>query len=188
MRVAQQTLESIARLTKRERLLINLFRGQTVQQGDQVVALIDTARTLRTAGLRFALIGGIAVGLRSGVPRATDDIDVAVVTAASKPAVASALREAGFTIRGEFAHSLNCRHPNGEPVQIAFDPAFDSMVERAEIMTLGAEDVPVVVTEDLIEMKERASRDPARRKSKALRDQADAELLRGDIPDPDEGW
>jgi len=41
---------------------------------------------------------------------------------------------------------------------------------------------------DLIAMKERAAADPARRRSKALRDRADVELLRGDVPDPDEGW
>jgi len=45
-----------------------------------------------------------------------------------------------------------------------------------------------VTTADLITMKERAATDPARRRSKALRDQADIALLRGDIPDPDEGW
>ncbi len=33
-----------------------------------------------------------------------------------------------------------------------------------------------------------AASDPARRPSKALRDRADVELLRGDVPDPDEGW
>lgn len=41
---------------------------------------------------------------------------------------------------------------------------------------------------DLITMKERAAADPARRPSKALRDRADNALLRGDVPDPDEGW
>jgi hypothetical protein len=46
----------------------------------------------------------------------------------------------------------------------------------------------VVTTEDLIAMKERAANDPARRRSKALRDLADAALLRGDVPDPEEGW
>ena len=35
---------------------------------------------------------------------------------------------------------------------------------------------------------ERAAANPARRRSKALRDQADVALLRGDVPDPDEGW
>jgi hypothetical protein len=37
-------------------------------------------------------------------------------------------------------------------------------------------------------MKERAAADPARRRSKALRDRADVALLSGDVPDPDEGW
>ena len=36
--------------------------------------------------------------------------------------------------------------------------------------------------------KDRAASDPAKRRSKALRDAADAALLRGDVPDPDEGW
>jgi hypothetical protein len=45
-----------------------------------------------------------------------------------------------------------------------------------------------VTTEDLVAMKQRAAADPARRRSKALRDEADVALLRGDVPDPDEGW
>jgi len=45
-----------------------------------------------------------------------------------------------------------------------------------------------VTTADLITMKERAAADPDRRRSKALRDRADIELLRGDVPRPDEGW
>ena len=48
--------------------------------------------------------------------------------------------------------------------------------------------VPVVTTADLIAMKERAASDPAQRLSKRLRDQADVELLRGDVPGPNEGW
>jgi len=134
------------------------------------------------------LIGGIAVGIRSGLPRATDDVDIAVATTALRSAVASALGDAGFVVRGEFEHTLNYRHANGEPVQIAFDPTFDHMIERAEPLKIGDDYVPVVLTEDLIEMKERASRDPGRRKSKALRDQADAELLKEDPRAPDEGW
>jgi hypothetical protein len=48
--------------------------------------------------------------------------------------------------------------------------------------------VAVVTKDDLIAMKRRAAADPARRKSKRLRDQADVELLLGDVPHPDEGW
>jgi len=188
MNAEERTLEKIARATRRERLLIAAFEGRIVEPDDQLAALIDTARALRAAALPFALIGGIAVGIRSGVPRATDDIDIAVATTAERSAVVSALDEAGFVGRGEFEHSLNYRHANGEPVQFAFDPAFDRMIERAELLRIDDAEIPVVLTVDLIEMKERASRAPGRRRSKALRDQADAELLRGDVPDPDEGW
>ena len=45
-----------------------------------------------------------------------------------------------------------------------------------------------VEKDDLIAMKRRAASDPSRRRSKALRDEADVELLLGDVPDPDEGW
>jgi len=46
----------------------------------------------------------------------------------------------------------------------------------------------MVGKDDLIAMKRRAAADPSRRKSKRLRDQADIELLLGDVPDPNEGW
>jgi hypothetical protein len=62
------------------------------------------------------------------------------------------------------------------------------MIDRAEPITVAGTSIRVVTTADLIVMKERAAADPARRRSKALRDQADVALLRGDVPDPDEGW
>ena len=62
------------------------------------------------------------------------------------------------------------------------------MIQRAERLRVAGVDVPIVRKDDLIAMKERAAADPARRRSEALRDRADAELLRGDVPDPDEGW
>lgn len=66
-------------------------------------------------------------------------------------------------------------------------------VESAGLTKTGEFDVAgtsivVVRKEDLIAMKRRAAEDPSRRKSKRLRDQADVELLLGDVPDPDEGW
>lgn len=68
------------------------------------------------------------------------------------------------------------------------DGEFDAMIDRAEALDLGDIRVRVVTTADLIAIKERATADPARRRSKALQDQADIALLRGDVPDPDEGW
>lgn len=62
------------------------------------------------------------------------------------------------------------------------------MIERAEAVRFGELELYVVTKDDLIAMKRRAAADPARRRSKALRDQADIALLEGDVPGPDEGW
>ena len=103
-------------------------------------------------------------------------------------AIVEALGEAGLNITGTFAHSLNFRHASGERIQVVIDTEFDPMIDRAEPLDAGAIRIHVVTTSDLIAMKERAAADPTRRRSKALRDRADIELLRGDVPDPDEGW
>jgi hypothetical protein len=159
-----------------------------MEKADQVSALLDAVRALDGAGLAYALIGGLAVGVHSQVPRATLDVDFAVPSTARREDLIAALAAAGFTLTGEFPHSLNFRHASGEPVQLAQDPAFDPMITRAESTRVEATDVRIVCKDDLIDMKCRAAADPARRRSKALRDVADVALLRGDTPDPDEGW
>lgn len=155
---------------------------------DKVGALLDAVRALEGAAIPYALVGGVAVGIHSGVPRATADTDIAVRSTADRSRVTTTLIQAGFQHSGDFQHSMNFRHASGEPVQLVFDPAFDPMIDRAERFTAGGTSVAIVCKDDLITMKQRAAADPARRKSKALRDQADVELLRGDVPDPDEGW
>lgn len=155
---------------------------------DQLAALIDTARALEAAGVRYALIGGLAVGIHAGIPRATVDVDLAAQAGAGRDGAVKALERAGLEKTGEFEHSVNFRHATGEPVQLAFDPEFDAMIERAESIDVAGTAIAVVRKEDLIAMKQRAAADPSRRKSKRLRDQADIELLLGDVPDPDEGW
>ena len=155
---------------------------------DKFAALIDTARALEAAGVRYALIGGLAVGIHAAVPRATVDIDVAAHTRAGRDVAVDALERAGFKKTGEFEHSVNLRHATGEPVQLAFDTEFDAMIERAESIEVAGTNIAIVRKEDLIAMKRRAAADPSRRKSKRLRDQADVELLLGDVPDVDEGW
>ncbi|MFI5366050.1 MAG: hypothetical protein ACHQ4J_10535 [Candidatus Binatia bacterium] len=155
---------------------------------DKVGALLDAVRALEGAAIPYALVGGVAVGIHSGVPRATADTDIAVRSTADRSRVTATLIQAGFRHSGDFQHSMNFRHASGEPVRLVFAPAFDSMIDRAEHFTAGGTSVAIVGKDDLIAMKQRAAADPARRKSKALRDQADVELLRGDVPDPDEGW
>lgn len=183
-------LAEINAATTRDYRLIDAFRGggDMPQVPDKVAALVDATRVLDALGARHALIGGVAVGIHSGVPRATVDTDVAVVSTVDRSALTRAFTDAGFRLSGEHPHSVNFRHASGEPVQLAFDPAFDVMIARAEQLAVEGVAVAVVRKEDLIAMKERAAADPARRRSKALRDQADVALLRGDVPDPDEGW
>jgi hypothetical protein len=185
------TIDEIAALARRERARIAASRAGeagVAESPDKLGALVQVCRTLDAIGAPHAVVGGVAVGIRSGVPRATVDTDVAVRSSVARAAVVRALTAAGLTLRGEFAHSVNFRHASGEPVQIVFEPAFDAMIDRAQAVEMGGLPVRVVTTEDLIAMKERAAADPARRRSKALRDRADVELLRGDVPDPDEGW
>lgn len=175
-------------LTATSRVLTAGGAVATLRPGNQLDALVDAVATLDAAGVRSALIGGLAVGVRSAVPRATMDVDLATDSGIQRSSVVAALTGAGFSHRGSFAHSENFRHPTGEPVQVAFDPAMDEPVRRAEEITIGDRAVNVVRTEDLIAMKERAAKDPSRRRSKALRDLADAALLREGSQGVDEGW
>jgi hypothetical protein len=187
---AAKDLGAIAAVTSRDRLLIAAAAGggAMAEPPDKLAALVDATRVLDTLGVRHAVIGGVAVGVRSGVPRATIDTDFAVVSTADRDAIERALTAAGFRKTGAFAHSVNLRHASGEPVQLAFDPPFDAMIDRAERVAVAGVLVPIVTKEDLIAMKQRAAADPARRRSKRLRDEADVALLTGDVPDPDEGW
>lgn len=191
MATAEAMLRAIAAAGARERLLIAARHRKGGAMGEaeaQLVALADAVRALQGAGFAPALTGGLAVGVHSGIPRATLDINFAVLSAADRASVGRAMTARGFAAVGAHAHSLNFRHPNGEPVQLAFDPEFDAMIARAEGIQVGAVRVQIVAKADLIAMKRRAAADPARRRSKALRDQADVALLLGDLPDPDEGW
>jgi hypothetical protein len=184
-------IAEIANLSARERRLISFRRSGDANmqpEPDKLAALIDTVRALDSAGVPYALIGGLAVGVHAAVPRATVDVDLAVHFAKGRKIAVRALERAGLTKTGEFQHSVNFRHASGEPVQLAFDPAFDAMIDRAESFDVAGTSIAIVRKEDLIAMKRRAAGDPARRKSKRLRDDADIELLLGDVPDPDEGW
>jgi predicted nucleotidyltransferase len=188
-----RTLQGVSRLTSRDRLLRALRQDErpmpsAVDPAAQTRALADAARVLEGAGVPYALIGGIAVALHAGVPRATIDVDLAVDSRTDLEALGKTFEAAGFAVGGRFAHSMNLRHANGEPVQLAIDAGFDAFVARAETFSIGEATVRLVLRDDLIAMKERAARDPKRRKSKALRDRADVLLLRGDVPDPEEGW
>jgi hypothetical protein len=74
-----RSLRDVARLTQRESLRIAAARGTaTSESPDKIAALADTVRALDRIGAPHALVGGVAVGIRSGVPRATLGTDLAI--------------------------------------------------------------------------------------------------------------
>src|SRR5262245_35292819 len=126
--MATSGVEEISALSRREHDRIVAARGgdPKEERPDKVGALGEAVSALDGIAAPHALIGGVAVGIRSGVPRATLDTNLAVATTVSRAAVIEALIRAGFTLRGEHPHTVNLRHRSNEPLQIVFDPAFDA--------------------------------------------------------------
>ncbi|HEX5010626.1 MAG TPA: hypothetical protein VFY71_09505 [Planctomycetota bacterium] len=166
---AAEIIHMSSRLTCRDRQLAAALRGAEAPREPSTLprALVESVACLARAGVGHALIGGLAVAVRTGEPRGA---------------------EGGFALHGRFAHSVNLVHAQGEPLQLAFDAGFDAAIDRAETCSVAGTPIRIVRREDLIALKERAAADPRRRRSKALRDRSDVEMLRGDVPGPDEGW
>ena len=144
------TVRAIAALSAREARLIAAARGEEMTEPDQVRALLDATRVLEEARCPYALIGGIAVGVHSGVPRATQDVDLAIPTFADRAAVGAALAAAGFRLTGEFAHSLNFRHPKASSIRVV-DELPNHVVELLRLQRgLVFEPVPRPTDEQLI--------------------------------------
>ena len=182
-------LRLVDRLQQRDRDVMRLWTGGSAMVPVSLTeALLDAARALDAAKVRYMLIGGLAVAIHSKRPRATIDVDLAVESTADRHRIVELLRSAGFVSKGEHAHTSNLEHRSGAPVQLTFDSAFDAAIARASKERAPGATFALVSRADLIELKERAARDPARRRSKSLQDQADVELLRGDVPGPGEGW
>lgn len=149
-------------------------------RGDSVVtnkerAFRELFRALETNRIEYALIGGLAVQLCGEEARTTLDIDVAVKSYDSLPR--PALEAAGFRFLGRHAHSENWTGPDDTPVQFSDDPAFARAIETAEPRRFEESIVRVATAAELVHSKLRAAGDDARRRSKRLRDLADAQAL-----------
>jgi hypothetical protein len=182
--------EQLAIVRARDRLLRVVTTGAeaTATPYDQAIALTDAAGVLGQVGMPHMLVGGIAVAVHTGHARATIDVNFAVRSDADRAAVVAAFVAAGFQHKGTHPHSIHFVHGSGEPVQLALDGGFDALIARATTCDVRGLVVPIATREDLIAMKLRAAADPGRRRSKALQDRVDVELLRGDVPDVHEGW
>ncbi len=187
---AGDVVRLVSLLASRDRRLAVARRGGHLVTEPTALerALVDASNVLQGAGIPYALIGGVAVAVHTAQARATQDVDLAVRSDVDRDTLIATFLEGPFTLRGRHAHSVNFVHDRGDPLQLALDPAFDAAIARAETFRLGGATIRVVQRDDLIALKELAAADPRRRRSKALRDRADVEMLRGDVPDPDEGW
>jgi predicted nucleotidyltransferase len=143
-------------------------------------ALLALARALADAGVPYALIGGLAVQIHQREARTTLDIDVAVLDRAAIPA--AALEQLGFRRHERFEHSENWFASDGTPVQFTDDAQLRSAVRQAEELLLEGVKLRVIRAVDLLHEKLRAGSDPARRRSKRLRDLADAQTLLEENP------
>ena len=125
----------------------------------------DLSRALealsQVPGVKWALIGGLAVGFRSR-PRGTQDIDVIVASELDIEALASAASSAFRHNRG---HSLEHKATGVEvevltPEFLKMDPiVFQKAINSATMEKFGAGSIPVVDTAALIVFKlNRASR------------------------------
>lgn len=123
-------------------------------------------KAFHAAGIRYALIGGLAMAMR-GVQRATLDVDFILVLE-DMPAANTILQGLGYQL---VFHSENVSHyrscqPDQARIDVlhAFRGPTLGMLDRAESLEFSADTrLPVVHLEDLIGLKVQASvNDPSR--------------------------
>jgi len=146
------------------------------------------AEVLDRAGVAYALIGGVAIQIRTAEPRTTLDIDVAVPRFADVPG--DALLAAGFDHTGRHEHSDNWRAPptgpGGQRTVVRFsaeDAGIAEAVSHAELTDLAdGLRMRVATAADLIVLKLEAAAEPRRRPSKRQYDLADIVALMEQYP------
>jgi hypothetical protein len=136
------------------------------------------AGVLAQVGVPYALIGGLAVQVRTLEPRTTLDIDIAVGRYDDVPR--EALLHAGFDHTGRHAHSDNWKAPGTGPITTrtavqfsAEDVGIVEAISRASDVDLGGVRLRVASAADLIVLKLAAAAEPTRRPSKRQHDIAD---------------
>ena len=145
------------------------FAGITGSGNDLALA----AGALAASGQLFCLIGGLAVNYYAE-PMVTLDADFAI---SSDAAIAETFRTAGFTVEA-FPHSLNAALPGSRlRIQITVNSRYGDFPKRAIVGTVFGVSMPIACLPDLVQGKLWAATDPARRKTKRLKDRLDLARL-----------
>ncbi|MBI3780264.1 MAG: nucleotidyl transferase AbiEii/AbiGii toxin family protein, partial [candidate division NC10 bacterium] len=135
---------------------------------------------LSTSGIRYCLIGGLAVNAYAE-PVVSLDLDV-VVDPTRIDAVETALAQR-YVVR-RFGHTINVSAPESDiRVQIQTDPRYLAFLPHATTREVLGIMLPVARLEDVLQGKIWAALDPTRRGSKRQKDLADIARLLEAHPD-----
>ncbi|HET7416468.1 MAG TPA: DUF6036 family nucleotidyltransferase [Solirubrobacterales bacterium] len=143
---------------------------------------------LNEAGVRYVLIGGIAL-IRHGVVRATRDVDAVfdpgmdnVRRIQQLVDAWAATRPDGSSLRADDIspeRSIHLATPLGELDLVSekvAGPAFEELLERADVKKVDGVEAPICSLEDLVAMKRAVGRD------RDLADLAELEAAHGKLP------
>lgn len=147
----------------------DFFAGIT-GRGDDLGLVV---RALGGAGVKYCLIGGLAVN-RYVEPLVTLDADFAI---AGSEGVVEALRAAGFAVE-EHPHSINALLPGSRlRIQITVNGRYGGFPARAEPAVVFGVPMPVARLEDVVQGKVWAASDASRRATKRQKDRLDLTRL-----------
>ncbi len=129
---------------------------------------------MNRAGIRYALMGGFALGLR-GAPRATSDLDF-LVDRDDLPKLDAIMAGLGYELHYRSDHVSQFLNPvralGAVDFLHSFREASREALARAERHSWGdgTPDLPVLRTEDLIGFKLQAARNDPQRESREIED------------------
>ena len=132
------------------------------------------ATAWRDAGVKWCVIGGLAVNHWAKEPIITKDADI-VVAFSDLTLALEAARKAEFAITA-FRFSANLQGRGEISIQVTTDPRYAGMAERATEASVMGMDLPVAALDDVFQGKLWAWSDPERRSLKRRKDELD--LLR----------
>lgn len=139
-----------------------------------MIKLRETLEKVRlvfeTAGIKYALIGGFALGAH-GIHRATKDIDL-LVEGARREEIKKLLQQEGFSVLFESPEVIQLQGPGYLDLLLANRPLSIEMIQTASAHHLFG--VPVVSAEGIIGLKIQAYKNDAKR---TLQDKADIQAL-----------
>lgn len=136
--------------------------------------LFDAVRLLKDQGVRFALIGGLAVNVH-GQSRSTDDINLVIhpMLDSTKTKDSDYMRQFGFYRSKSSTGTiqvLDWRRGGGCEVLLANTPLMDYALQTAEEITVLRVGLPVISADALVGMKIHVCTENPGRKSKDIPD------------------